>query len=417
MRPRTVCALLLTALSMSLVRAQPSPDGAIVAAMQQSNRALRAVQIWRRVALEDGLDLVLALGAETPGGLMVQRNGPAMLIQKLGLFLQDRAQPGRVFTLTVDAYGAGGCGARILRATATDTVIACSGEKSEVQPSQKFVYDVRAKRLVSHFEYMPFRGFQVTRLRGDRAHFLAANETHQVTVDFSAGRAPEFRVLGKTNRMPLPDPATGAGVPTGVEPAPFRAMSPRFGPSGAFTLVELDEDTECADASAVVLETRGRRQQRHSLPPSGCDRIGPWALDGDRLWFGKTFYAGEGGTGTGGFGYFDANTRQYQIFSPREITPSSASAIFVQPDAVWVALLTRQEYGDHGQGLLRYDRRSQTTTRFDIAGSIGRRFIQCGDRIALTLDDGIIVIRDGHVTGYIVDQMTDGRLRVAEAFN
>jgi hypothetical protein len=194
-------------------------------------------------------------------------------------------------------------------------------------------------------------------------------------------------------------------------------MSPRFGPSSAFRLVEFYGDTKCGENEPVVLETRGRRQQRHRMSPSECAGIGPWALDGDRVWFGKTFYAGEGETGTGGFGYFDASTRQYQFFSPREIKLSSASAIFVQPDAVWVALMTRGEYGDHGQGLLRYDRHSRTTTRFDIAGSIGRRFIQFADRIALTLDDGIIVIRDGHVRGYIVDQTTDGRLRVAEAFN
>src|SRR5580658_3200125 len=38
------------------------------------------------------------------------------------------------------------------------------------------------------------------------------------------------------------------------------------------------------------------------------ETIGPHQVEGNRLWFGVTFYDGEGWTGTGGFGYFDAST-------------------------------------------------------------------------------------------------------------
>ena len=81
---------------------------------------------------------------------------------------RDRAQPGRVFTLTV-AHGPQDCFGRILRATATDTVIACSGEKSEIYPNQKFVYDIRAKRLVSRVEYTPYSDFTIRRTGANRA--------------------------------------------------------------------------------------------------------------------------------------------------------------------------------------------------------------------------------------------------------
>ena len=56
-------------------------------------------------------------------------------------------------------------------------------------------------------------------------------------------------------------------------------------------------------------------------------------------------------------------------------------------------------------------------THLDIGTSIGHAFVALADRILLALDNGIIVIRDGMVKGYIVDKTTDGRLRVAEAFS
>ena len=44
--------------------------------------------------------------------------------------------------------------------------------------------------------------------------------------------------------------------------------------------------------------------------------IGPYQIDGARIWFGKNFYDGEGDTGVGAFGYFDTSTRAYTLFSP-----------------------------------------------------------------------------------------------------
>jgi hypothetical protein len=49
------------------------------------------------------------------------------------------------------AAGSLDCGARIERATSTDTVISCTGEKAYQGLNQKFVYNIRAKALVSHF--------------------------------------------------------------------------------------------------------------------------------------------------------------------------------------------------------------------------------------------------------------------------
>jgi hypothetical protein len=48
--------------------------------------------------------------------------------------------------------------------------------------------------------------------------------------------------------------------------------------------------------------------------------------EGDKLWFGKTFYDGEGNSGVGGFGYFDTADRQYYLFTPPEVVDCAISA-------------------------------------------------------------------------------------------
>jgi hypothetical protein len=404
---RLITVLAAVSLATASLHAQSS-DGAVLHALKQSDRSLVATRIWHRVPLENRHDLVLAVGATEPGYLYPE-TGLWMLwpIQKLGLFLQDRTQPGRVFALTV-SQGPPDCAARVLRATITDTVIGCLGEKSEIYPNQKFVYDVRAKRLVSRVEYAPFANFTIRRATADRVRLTASSDTQQVTLDFFANTS-EFRIV-EVSRLSATDSSRDRFLP------PFPSSSRAFGPARAFKLAEGDYDLECGTSHVVVLETGSRRERHHTIPPSDCDRIGPWVIDGDRLWFGRSFYSGEGNTGTGGFGYFDAVSRRFHLFSPAEIRPFSATAILVQPDAVWLALAVHGEYVSHGEGIARYDRGTNALTRLNIGSSLGHRFVAVGDQILLALDNGLIVIGDGTVKGYIVDKTSDGRLRVAQAF-
>jgi hypothetical protein len=404
---RLITTIAAVSLAAASLHAQ-SPDGAVLHALKRIDRSLVAARVWHRVPLENGQDLVLAVGATEPGYLYPE-TGPWMLwpIQKLGLFLQDRMQPGRVFLLTV-SDGPSDCAARVLRATITDTVIGCLGEKSEIHSNQKFVYDVRAKRLVSRVEYPPFADFTIRRATADRVRLTASSDTQQVTLDFFANTS-EFRIV-EVSRLPAIAPSRDRFLP------PFPSSSRAFGPARAFKLVEGDYDQECGTSHVVVLETGRRRQRQQTIPPSDCDRIGPWVIDGDRLWFGKSFYSGEGFTGTGGFGYFDAVSRKFKLFSPPELRDWAATAILVQPEAVWLAMAVHGEYASHGHGVVRYDRRTDTLTHLDIGPSLGQGLVAAGDRVLVALDNGIAVIDGDIVKGYIVDQTTDGRLRVAQAF-
>ena len=113
--------------------------------------------------------------------------------QKIGLFLQEKMRPGRVYSLGFKT-GLPDCAARVERATATDAVISCQGEKSERYPNQKWVYDVKAKSLVAQFAYQPFATGRVFP-NGAGAVFVASDAQRLVAIAFEAGRDPELRIL------------------------------------------------------------------------------------------------------------------------------------------------------------------------------------------------------------------------------
>jgi hypothetical protein len=100
------------------------------------------------------------------------------------------------------------------------------------------------------------------------------------------------------------------------------------------------------------------------------DQIGPYQLEGSRLWFGKLFYDGEGLTGVGGLGYFDLLEKQFTMFTPPEIVDWSASEILVEDEAVWVALVRHPEGATYSGGLLRFDRATERAEVFPIPDTI-----------------------------------------------
>jgi hypothetical protein len=157
-------------------------------------------------------------------------------------------------------------------------------------------------------------------------------------------------------------------------PVPPAVVNPPFGSRKQFRLAT--EKSNDGWESGIVVEKVGTQERVYRLPQSDLEtwqrarqddiargipadqpmiseEIGPHQLEGNRLWFGKTFYNGEGLTGVGGFGYFDATTRSYHLYSPPEIHRWSVSAIRVQPEIIWLGLYRRGEYGNNSGGLLR----------------------------------------------------------------
>jgi len=138
--------------------------------------------------------------------------------------------------------------------------------------------------------------------------------------------------------------------------------------------------------------------------------IGPHQLEGDKLWFGSNFYNGEGERGVGSFGYFDAATRRYQLFSPPEVAPWEISAILVEPAAVWLGLdHFGEDISTFPGGFVRWDRSSHAVHRYPIefvVSEIERR----GPVLRLTALAGYADLQNGVIHRFELRRNTAGAL-------
>jgi hypothetical protein len=321
------------------------------------------------------LPLLLAAILE-PSVRLPSPSHPSLTIE-----LRDSANPNLRYAIArLPAPAA--CTLRLERATLTDTVLACIGEKSEIHPNWKFVYDPRAKALVKHFTYMPFR------FTGPG--FTASNGERSVRVIVGPGTEPAFRILIAPHNPERPPPARYKH-PTGLPPL-------RQSVYDDFARARPGRVANGYTRDAATFE----------------EIIGPRVKEDNLLWFGKSFYDGEGHTGIGGFGFYNDATRRYTTYSPPEIVPYSVSAIAVSPHHVWFGLVHNGEWGPTGAGLLRFDRATQSVTRFDSPDIAGAIVIE-GTRVLAATNFGITIVEGDRQRRFFVDQTTDGRLRMAEA--
>ena len=429
MRVTSLLLLLFIIAGSRMAPAATAPDQAVFNVIRQIDPTLVSDKIIYRNEVAPDLDLVIAIGSTAEWS--VGSNSTDLWWdenRKLGLFLQNKARPDRVYLLTL-AAGPQDCGARIERATSTDTVISCTGEKSRQGMNQKFVYDVRAKTLVSHFAYQPFAIWRAFDVSG-RTVFVGSdltNLTKRVAVEFHPGGSPEFRILTKEEAAPWLARAGDALHPD--DPTPIR-----FGEADTFTFIRGYRDIHGKEYPSSIVDSHSKK---YPLPQSTYDdfaksrpervkngyvregttieeTLGPVQPEGDKLWFGKTFYDGEGNSGVGGFGYFDTADRQYYLFTPPEVVDCAISAIRVEPDAVWISIFRAGEWGDSPTGLLRYDRKTHAVRKYDWPDDVNG-FVASGNRLLAYTRLGIAIIEDDQTTRYFVDRTTDGRLRIAEA--
>jgi hypothetical protein len=429
MRVTSLLLAFIVIAGSSMAPAATAPDLAIFNVIRQTDPTLISDKVIYRNVVATDLDLVIAIAstAEWAAGsdstdLWWDEN------RKLGLFLQEKARPDQVYLLTLTA-GPPDCGARIERATSTDTVISCTGEKSRQWMNQKFVYDIRAKALISHFAYQPFAMMQAFTASG-RTVFVGrdlTDLTKRVAVEFHPGGSPEFRILDKGEAAPWLARAGQALYPD--HPIPIR-----FGETDTFTFTRGYSDIHGKEYPSSIVDNQGKK---YPLPQSTYDdfakarpgdvrdghirentiieeSIGPVQLEDDKLWFGKTFYDGEGMSGVGGFGYFDTTDRQYHLYALPEAADFSISPIRVEPDVIWVSIFHAGEWGDSPAGVLRYDRKTRSVRKYDLPDDVNG-FLKSGNRILAYTRSGIAVIEGDQTTRYFVDRTTDGRLRVAQA--
>ena len=146
----------------------------------------------------------------------------------------------------------------------------------------------------------------------------------------------------------------------------------------------------------------------------GLEVIGPYQIEGSRIWFGNQYYDGEGETGVGAFGYFDLETRKYVLFSPPEVAHYEVSALLVQPDAIWLALdQFGEDIGTSPVALVRWDRADHHVRSCSLEFVIHkiRPDTKNPALLLLSTHDGYALFQDGNVKRFRVERSSDGKQR------
>jgi len=282
---------------------------------------------------------------------------------------------------------------------------------------------------------------------GETAVLVGSDRTSVVALKFDAreGQIP-FRLLKppETERWTervnavfgLDGFGPGSKQTVDVPIRPFQTL--HFGRGAQFSLVKNESTSPNTPASGFkIMERLGKRTKAYDLPRTTYDEfarlrpgrvrdgytrretefeeeIGPAQVADGTLWFAKTFYDGEGATGVGGFGFFDNQTKTYKLYSPPVVIDWSATAMLVEPEAVWIGLTFRGEYGNTSGGLLRFDRATGTCTKLALRDHI-YEIARVGNSLLLATDFGAAVLRDGKVRRFFVDGTSRGHLQVSEA--
>jgi len=197
-----------------------------------------------------------------------------------------------------------------------------------------------------------------------------------------------------------------------------------FGPGGRFQLEHSKDDF--GERSHGIIETLSSGGTKfYPLPQSTFDQymrlrpedarlnpvtqanydrqevIGPYQIEGGKIWFGNNYYDGEGARGVGAFGYFDTATREYTLFSPPEVASWEVSAILVQPDRLWMALdRFGEDISTWPGGLIRWNRTTHTVQSDPLEFVITKIEPQGGE-LHLETRYGYALLRDGQVRRFL----------------
>jgi hypothetical protein len=378
-------------------------DAAVIPFFQKASQNLAHFAILLRKPVNSHQDLLVAM-ASTRARESCCWWGNAEFV---GVFVQERQHPAQIFELALLPPAQPEDGQiRIQRASSTELVLARTPEKGLALESIELIFDIQRNKVNRQIRYAPFAVRRIIQRNGVPS--FVATDFHESLLIRPNATGEKFDVL--------------AG-PGESEPEPFHPL--RFGPDERFMLVE-------ADGSRSIVERHAGKVARFPLPQSTVqqwakarpdqirnglrpeqasisENIGPVQPIGNYLWFGKTFYDGEGSTGVGGFGCFDPFIRRYVLRSTPELRPWSVAALLLEEDALWLSLVHRGEYGDSSGGVLRWDRDTQKVTRYRLR-AVATAIARYRGKLYFGTTDGIAIL-----DGYRFRQFfVDGTRRVLE---
>ncbi|MBE0657769.1 MAG: hypothetical protein IH602_08755 [Bryobacteraceae bacterium] len=419
--------------------ADSQADLAVIHQMRVHAANPKFVLVLHRSPVDSDLDAVILLGS--PWEYMLHSNERRWEEKaQLGIFLQHRSNPGLIYKVVVaEGRPYGECDARVARVTPSEAVIHCLHEKGSKAENHKFRYDIRTKALLGQSIHDSFLMGNVL-TDGRRTVLIGWNLEKPVAIEYLAGADPPFRVLSQREAASWIKRIPAAMVRSSfIGAATKPVFAPvRFGPDQQFSLrLRGVNDGLGLPGILAIHEQSGKSGRWSTLPQSSYDEfsaarpirvqggyvrgqttiaeeIGPWQVVDGTLWFGKSFYDGEGTSGVGGFGYFDTRSRQFVIHSPAQIRDSSVSAILAETDGIWLGLAHRGKWGITGNGIMQLSHSGQALGRIELPEPVGG-ITRVNGGLLMATSFGAAFLDGQRVRRFFVDQSRRGSLRVVEA--
>ncbi len=387
-------------------------DTAVIPAFHRKQPGVVHFTRILRTPASEGLDLLVVRGGalqegwQTPSDLSWWNQGDL-----LGIFLADRRDSNLVYELAIVPAPQFGGRLEPLHADTHSLTLQIIPEKGQAGPQLTFFFDERSKSLRKQVQYAPFVvGGSV--VAEQQVYLIADNREDALAL---APAAAEYEMLPADQAAIIVARSSWRfGLPDYFAAGPGTVESEPFGPAGRLVLRRVYRPG-WSEEPPVIVESTQQGEKEYAFPtsdrekferlrpheaakPYGAgyigDEIGPHQIFQDRVWFGKTFYGGEGHTGVGGFGFFDPDPKEYTLFEPPEAVDWAVSALLVEDDAVWLGLMHRGEWGNHSGGLLRWDRRTRQAQNFE-EKSIIRAIVRCGEQLCLGEEDGPAFFQEG----------------------
>ena len=293
------------------------------------------------------------------------------LLHVVGLRVQMVDTAARERTWDVATLPASDFGLRVVRADTTSIAFARYGDYGQ-EMSVKLFLDPSSKKVIKRVDFSPWAG-------------IDSISDHDVAIALSV---PEAVIGGMKERdsRPAPGEPWDKYLPQVLKDHPMPASS-----YADFALARPERVKDGYGPGSEIGETPG-----------------PLQIDGIRIWFGKTFYDGEGSSGVGGAGYFDTVTAKYTFLKISELARWSVSSLLLDDHTLWIGMVGHPEGADYSGGLLRHDLVTGNTRKYAI-DDVVLRIKRWSGRIYLTTGGGAAVIEgDRLIARYLSEPDANG---------
>ena len=365
-------------------------ETAVIPSLLRADPHIVHFETFLRKDLDGTHSLLLVLGSQRPSPQWL-RWSPG---DTIGLFLIDNSDPDIVWDLAI-ASSDDDFHLEVECVSPNSVVWSRTiGDYGTPRNSIKTYFDISSKKVPRRFEFSPLGVRRILSTDGNLYFSL-----YTPTIPSARwAEAPFARLVGDE--------------PVLVTRSETRDLLSVFAEASITDIERYHPELRALPQSTLKEFARARTDMAQSTRGSAQvelnEEIGPSQLVGDRLWFGKTFYDGEGFSGVGGFGYFDPQEQSFVEFSPPEIWHWSASALLVEDGVVWIGRFRRPEGASYSGGLLRYDLKERKVSEFAV-GEIIRQIKRWGGNLYIASDGGLYVMDElGRIDRYVFEPALRG---------